>query len=101
MGICIMKDDYAQLTRNVTIAGITIKEFADLIRVKPASVTNLKQEDKTVPKSMLIISILMRELARAEVDFRKYLECENFVYKTRSSRKSKIEIVKTSNKKGI
>lgn len=76
-----MKSDYAKLVRNVTIAGLTMKEFAELIKTKPASVTNLKQEHRQVPKSMLIISVLMREMARAEIDFRKYLECEEYEYK--------------------
>lgn len=76
-----MKDDYGQLVRNITIAGITIKEFANLIRVRPTSVINLKQPDRKVPKSMLIISTLMREMARSEVDFITVLEKESYTYK--------------------
>ena len=45
---------YEEFTRNIGKAGLTIKEFAELIKANPNSMTNLAKKDN-VPKNLAII----------------------------------------------
>lgn len=53
--------EYKELVRNIGKAGLTVKEFAELIKAKPNSITNLKAKGE-VPKNLAIISVFLGEL---------------------------------------
>jgi len=65
--------EYKEFKLNIARAGLTIKEFAELIGSHPTSITNLKQKAK-VPKKLAIISILIVELFNNGVDVKGLLE---------------------------
>ncbi len=62
---------YDELKRNIGKAGLTIKEFSELIKVNSNSITNLSTK-KEVPKHLAIIAVLLGELADNGIDY-KYL----------------------------
>ena len=64
--------DYEELTRNIAKAGLDIKEFAELIKANPNSITNLKSKKK-VPKNIGIIAVLLGEMKEANLPFKDYL----------------------------
>ena len=64
--------DYEELTRNIAKAGLDIKEFAELIKANPNSITNLKSKKK-VPKNIGIIAVLLGEMKEAKLPFKDYL----------------------------
>lgn len=64
--------NYEELTRNISKAGLDIKEFAELIKANPNSITNLKSKKK-VPKSIGIIAVLLGEMKEAKLPFKDYL----------------------------
>lgn len=53
--------DYEEFTRNVRKAGLTLKEFAHLIKTNPNSITNLSKKEQ-MPKNLAIIAVLLGEL---------------------------------------
>jgi len=53
--------DYEEFTRNVRKAGLTLKEFALLIKTNPNSITNLSKKEH-MPKNLAIIAVLLGEL---------------------------------------
>jgi hypothetical protein len=64
---------YEELKMNIARAGLTIKEFAELMGLHPNSITNLKQRE-IVPKNIAIISLLMAELAGNKIDIKSLLK---------------------------
>lgn len=64
--------DYIEFRRNLGKAGLTIKAFADLIKINRNSLTNCSKIGK-VPDHIAIISVLLGEMAEHEIDFRKIL----------------------------
>ncbi len=65
--------DYNEFRRNIGKAGLTIKEFAGLLKVKPNSITNLKTKGN-VSKNLGIIAVLLGELADNQVPFKNLFE---------------------------
>lgn len=63
--------NYEEFTRNIGKAGLTIKEFAILIKANPNSLTNLSKKE-TVPKNLAIIVVLLGELVDKGLEY-KYL----------------------------
>lgn len=53
-------------------AGLTAREFADLIRMNPNSVTNCSSKG-TVPAHLGVIAALMGEMNELKADFRRVL----------------------------
>ena len=53
--------DYEEFTRNVRKTGLTLKEFAHLIKTNPNSITNLSKKEQ-MPKNLTIIAVLLGEL---------------------------------------
>ena len=49
---------YRELKMNIARAGLTLKEFAELIGMHPTSITNLKSKD-TIPSKITIIVLLL------------------------------------------
>jgi hypothetical protein len=64
---------YDEFKRHVGKAGLTIKEFAELIKLKPASVSNYAKSGE-VPSHLSIIAVLLAEFAEHKIDFREILE---------------------------
>ena len=64
---------YDEFKRHVGKAGLTIRGFATLIKLKPASISNYAKSGE-VPAHLSIIAVLLAELAERKVDFRKILE---------------------------
>ncbi len=63
--------NYEELTRNITKAGLDIKEFAELIKANPNSITNLKSKEK-MPKNIVVIAVLLGEIVDKGLEY-KYL----------------------------
>lgn len=71
---------YDEFKRHVGKAGLTIKEFAELIKLKPASVSNYAKSGE-VPSHLSIIAVLLAEFAERKIDFREILEHVEFTGK--------------------
>lgn len=63
---------YKEFRRQLGKAGLTVKEFAELIKQTPNSITNHAAEGE-VPSHLAIISALIADMADAGVDFRTTL----------------------------
>ena len=64
--------NYEQFLRELAKAGLSIRAFADLIGMKPNSITNYAHKD--VPSHLAIIAALIAEMSNQRLDFRKVLE---------------------------
>ena len=64
--------NYKELKRNIRKAGLDIKDFAELIKVNPNSITNLKSKKK-IPKNIGIIAVLLGEMKEAKLPFKDFL----------------------------
>ena len=64
--------NYEELTRNIAKAGLDIKEFAELIKANPNSITNLKSKKK-IPKNIGIIAVLLGEMKEAKLPLKDFL----------------------------
>ena len=64
--------NYEELKRNIRKAGLDIKDFAELIKVNPNSITNLKSKKK-IPKNIGIIAVLLGEMKEAKLSFKDFL----------------------------
>lgn len=62
---------YEELTRNIAKTGLDIKEFSELIKVNPNSITNLKPK-RNMPKNLTIIAVLLGEMVDKGLEY-KYL----------------------------
>ena len=62
--------NYEELVRNIGKAGLTIKEFAKLIKANPNSITNLSNKERKVPKNLAIIAVLLGELVDNKIDYK-------------------------------
>jgi hypothetical protein len=63
---------YDEFTRQVGKAGISIREFARLVKMNHNSVTNCAQRGE-VPSHLGVIAALMGEMAENRLDFRATL----------------------------
>ena len=64
---------YEEFTRNIGKAGLTIKEFAELIKANPNSMTNLATK-KSVPKNLAVIVVLLGELVDKGLEYKHLFE---------------------------
>lgn len=67
-----MQMRYDELIRNIAKAGLEIKEFAELIKANPNSITNLKAKDK-IPKNIAIIAVLLGEMKEGNLSFKEHI----------------------------
>ena len=65
--------NYEELTRNIAKAGLDIKEFAELIKANPNSITNLKSKEK-MPKNIAVIAVLLGEMVDKGLDYKHLFE---------------------------
>jgi hypothetical protein len=63
---------YDEFQRHIGKAGLTLKEFAQLIRVNRVSISNLSKKGE-VPSHLAVIACLMGEMAERRIDFRPAL----------------------------
>lgn len=71
---------YDEFRRQVGKAGLSVKEFAELIKQTPNSITNYSTQGE-VPPHLAIISALMGDMAESGVDFRNTLARIKFTSK--------------------
>jgi hypothetical protein len=65
--------DYEEFTRNIRKAGLTLKEFAHLIKTNPNSITNLSKKEH-IPKNLTIIAVLLGEMVDKNLDYQYLFE---------------------------
>jgi hypothetical protein len=63
---------YDEFKRQLGKAGITAREFGDLVGLHPNSITNYSQQGE-VPSHLAVIVTLMGEMAEQGLDFRPAL----------------------------
>lgn len=63
---------YDEFKRQLGKAGLTAREFAELVKLHPNSITNYGQQGE-VPSHLAIIVTLMGEMAENGLDFRAVL----------------------------
>lgn len=63
---------YDEFQRHIGKAGLTLTEFAGLIRMNRVSLSNLSKKGE-VPTHLAIMACLMGEMAEQKVDFRRSL----------------------------
>jgi hypothetical protein len=63
---------YEEFRRQLGKAGLSAKQFADLVKLNPNSITNYAK-DGAVPSLWAIVSLLMGEMADCGLDFRGVL----------------------------
>jgi hypothetical protein len=64
--------NYDEFTRQLGKAGLNARQFADLIRMNPNSVTNCSKKGE-VPAHLAVIVSLMGEMAEHRIDFKAVL----------------------------
>lgn len=64
---------YDEFKRHVGKAGLTIRAFAELLKLNPASVSNYSKSGE-VPSHLAVIAVLLAELAERKVNFREVLD---------------------------
>ncbi|HIP51092.1 MAG TPA: XRE family transcriptional regulator [Campylobacterales bacterium] len=65
--------DYEEFTRNIRKAGLTLKEFALLIKTNPNSITNLSKKEQ-MPKNLAIIAVLLGEMVDKGIKYKHLFE---------------------------
>lgn len=68
--------NYDEFTRNIRKAGLSIKEFAILIKANPNSITNLSKKNN-IPKNLAIIAVLLGELVEQEIEYKRLFKKMN------------------------
>ncbi len=63
---------YDEFQRHIGKAGLTVKEFAQIIRVNRISISNLSKKGE-VQSHLAVIACLLGEMAERRVDFRSAL----------------------------
>ncbi len=68
---------YNEFKNHLNISGLSVSEFAYLIRANPKSITNLARKDKEeeeeeedVPKHLSVIATLMAQMSMHGLDFK-------------------------------
>ncbi|WP_281184647.1 hypothetical protein [Trichlorobacter lovleyi] len=68
--------DYSEFERQINKAGLSIGEFADMIKMNRNSVTNYSSKEY-VPTHLAVIAVLVGELKERNIEFRKLIESIN------------------------
>jgi len=63
---------YDEFKRHVGKAGLTIKAFAELLKLNPASISNYAKTGE-VPSHLAVIAVLFAELAERKVNYKEVL----------------------------
>lgn len=82
--------DYVEFKRQLGKAGLSAKEFAELVKMHPNSVTNYKKMG-VIPAHWAIVAALMGEMAENNLNFRAILgKIAIFPKKIRGARQSSL-----------
>lgn len=65
--------NYNEFKRHIGKAGLTIRAFAELLKLNPSSVSNYSKCGE-VPSHLAVIAVLLAELAERKVNLREVLE---------------------------
>mgnify|MGYP003486557700 FL=1 len=91
--------NYDELIRNIGKAGLSVKEFAILLKANPNSITNLKKKE-SVPKNLGIIAVLLGEMVDKGLDYKHLFEKLNLNgQKRRRSEEDRGMLFKKKNEK--
>lgn len=63
---------YKEFQRQIGKAGLTIREFADLVKMNRISISNYGQKGE-VPSHLAVIAALLGEMAERKIDYRSVL----------------------------
>lgn len=63
---------YSEFLRHLGKAGLSVKDFADLVKMNRNSITNCSRQGD-VPSHLAVIATLLGEMAEHHVDFRDVL----------------------------
>lgn len=63
---------YEEFKRQLGKAGLTIAEFAELVKLNPKSISNYSKQGD-VPSHLAVIITLLAEMAERKIDFRPIL----------------------------
>lgn len=63
---------YDEFQRQIGKAGLTIKQFADLVKMNRVSLSNNRKKGE-VPSHLAVIATLLGEMAERHIDFRDVL----------------------------
>jgi hypothetical protein len=63
---------YDEFQRQIGKAGLTIREFAQLVKMNRVSLSNYGKKGE-VPSHLAVISVLLGEMAERNIDFHKTL----------------------------
>ena len=63
---------YDTFKKYIKKSGLTIKEFAEIIKYNPSSISNLKNQE--VPNNLAIIAVLLSELEYNGCDYKRALK---------------------------
>lgn len=63
---------YEEFHRQIGKAGLTIREFAELVKMNRISLSNYRK-DGDVPSHLAVIAALMGEMADQQIDFKTVL----------------------------
>jgi hypothetical protein len=64
---------YSEFTRHLGKAGITVKEFAELLKKNPNSITNNAQKG-CIPNELGVIAALIGEMSDNDIEFKRVIE---------------------------
>lgn len=64
--------NYQEFKQHIGKSRLTIKAFAELVKLNPVSISNLAKTGE-VPSHLAIIAILLAEMAERGIDFRDLL----------------------------
>jgi len=80
---------YDEFKRHVGKAGLTIREFADLLKLNPGSISNYAKTGE-IPSHLAIIIVLVAEMAERKINYREVLSKADITpKKTRGAGKGK------------
>lgn len=71
---------YDEFKRHMGKAGLTIRAFAELLRLNPVSISNYSKTGE-VPSHLAVIVVLLGELAEQKVNYREVLAKADFAPK--------------------
>lgn len=63
---------YEEFQRQIGKAGLTLREFADLVKMNRISISNYGHKGE-VPSHMAVIAALLGEMAERKIDYREVL----------------------------
>jgi len=63
---------YLEFRRNIGKAGLTINQFAELVKMNPISISNYGKRGY-VPNHLAVIACLLGEMADCHLDYRRAL----------------------------